>query len=119
MRTIITALSLSLAAALPGAAIAQPDYGWHGDRRDWNPQQGYRDDRHHDRRMGRNEAVYRGGDGRYYCRRNNGTTGLVVGGLGGAVAGKLIGGHTLGTLLGAGAGALAGRAIDRNNVHCR
>jgi len=33
--------------------------------------------------------------------------------------GNAIGGDALGTLLGAGAGAVAGSAIDRGQVHCR
>ena len=51
---------------------------------------------------------------RQVCRRSSGTTGLVAGGVGGAVAGnKIIGGGLLGTAAGAVGGALAGRAIDR------
>ena len=70
------------------------------------------------------DRVYAGNDGRYYCRRNDGTTGLIVGGAAGGVFGNVIaGGHskTVGTLLGAAAGALAGKAIDQNNsdVRCR
>jgi len=69
-----------------------------------------------------NERVYRGQDGRYYCRHNDGTTGLLVGGAAGGLLGNIIapgGSETLGTILGAAGGALAGRAIDRNNVRCR
>lgn len=48
------------------------------------------------------------------CRRSSGTTGLVAGGVGGAVLGsKVIGGGLLGTVAGAVGGALGGRAIDR------
>lgn len=68
------------------------------------------------------ERIYRGGDGRYYCRRGDGTTGLIVGAIAGSVLGDLLApGHSqvLGTLLGAGGGALIGRSIDRNSVHCR
>ena len=70
------------------------------------------------------DRVYAGNDGRYYCRRNDGTTGLIVGGAAGGIFGNVIaGGHsrTVGTLLGAAAGALAGKAIDQNNsqVRCR
>ncbi|WP_293883487.1 hypothetical protein [Sphingomonas sp.] len=62
--------------------------------------------------------VYRGRDGRYYnrtrsCRHSSGTTGLIAGGVGGAVLGNAVGGGLLGTIAGAGAGALGGRAIDR------
>ena len=49
-----------------------------------------------------------------YCRRHGGTTGAVVGGVGGALAGRAIAGGTAGTLIGAGAGALLGRHIERN-----
>ena len=69
--------------------------------------------------MTRADYVYRGGDGRYYCRRSDGTTGLVVGAIGGGLLGGAIGGDALGALLGAGAGAVAGNAIDRGQVHCR
>lgn len=72
--------------------------------------------------MASNERVYRGQDGRYYCRHNDGTTGLLVGGAAGGLLGNIIapgGSETLGTILGAAGGALAGRAIDRNNVRCR
>jgi hypothetical protein len=72
-------------------------------------------------RMGPNDRVYRGYVNRYYCRRDDGTTGLIVGGMAGGVLGQIIapGGYkTLGVLLGAGAGALVGRAVD-DGVECR
>ncbi len=75
-----------------------------------------------ERRLSRNDRVYRGQDGRYYCRRNDGTTGLIVGGVAGGLLGNIIapgGSETLGTLLGAAAGAAAGRSVDRNNVTCK
>jgi hypothetical protein len=51
---------------------------------------------------------------RKYCRYSNGTTGLVAGGVGGALVGrKVIGKGILGTGAGIVGGALAGRAIDR------
>jgi len=73
-------------------------------------------------RLGRNDYVWRGRDGRYYCRRDNGTTGLVIGAalgglLGNQVAGR--GDRTLGTILGAAGGGLLGRELDRGNVRCR
>jgi hypothetical protein len=50
-----------------------------------------------------------------YCRRSSGTTGLVAGGVGGALVGRSVLGHgVLGTVGGAVGGALAGRAIDRS-----
>jgi hypothetical protein len=103
---------------MPGVALAQ-DYHWHGDQgRGWDPSHSYHAG-NYDRRMTRNDRVYRGSDGRYYCRRNDGTTGLVIGALGGGVLGSAVGGGVLGTLVGAGAGGLLGRSIDRGNVHCR
>lgn len=95
------------------------------DRRDdrWDAARYYRyDQRYRARRLGSNDRIYRGYDNRYYCDRSDGTTGLIVGGLAGGVLGNIIapGEHrTLGTVIGAGAGALLGRAIDRNNVTCR
>ena len=77
-----------------------------------------------ERVLGADERVYAGNDGRYYCKRSDGTTGLIVGGAAGGMFGNVIaGGHskTVGTLLGAAAGALAGKAIDQNDsdVRCR
>jgi len=101
-------------------------YDW--DRRDprygdYRAERYYRDDRSYKaRRLSANDRVYRGGNGRYYCRRSDGTTGLIIGGLGGGVLGNVIApgdSKTLGTILGAGAGALLGNAIDRDNVTCR
>jgi uncharacterized protein YcfJ len=65
---------------------------------------------------------WRGRDGRLYCRRSNGTTGLVVGGVAGALAGRAIdtgGDRTIGTLGGAALGALAGRAVERETSRPR
>lgn len=78
--------------------------------------------RYGERRMANNDRVYVGQNGQYYCRRPDGTTGLIVGGIAGGALGALVtsgGSQTLGTLLGAAGGALAGRAIDRNNVKCK
>ncbi len=65
---------------------------------------------------------WRGRDGRYYCRKPNGTTGLVVGGVAGGLVGRTIdtrGDRTVGTLLGAAAGAVAGREIERGTSRRR
>ena len=95
---------------------APPDSAWYAD-------QYYRDDtRYHERRLRENDRVYVGRDGRYYCRRSDGTAGLVVGGIAGGVLGNIIapgGSKTLGTLLGAAGGAAAGAAIDSKDVRCR
>ena len=48
------------------------------------------------------------------CRYSSGTTGLVAGGVGGALLGNSVLGHgALGTIAGGVGGAFAGRAIDR------
>lgn len=75
-----------------------------------------------ERRLRRNDRVYRGQDGRYYCRRSDGTTGLIVGGIAGGLLGNVIapgGSKTLGTLLGAAGGAAIGNAVDKDQVTCR
>lgn len=119
-----------LAAAL--AAIAIPAAPALADPPGWAPAHGYRDKGRgiydsrgryiEPRRLTRNDRVWRGDDGRYYCKRNNGTTGLIIGGVGGALIGRTIdnrGDRTLGTVLGAAGGALLGREIERSGARCR
>lgn len=85
----------------------------------------YREDPTHyrERRMSNDERIYRGNDGRYYCRRSDGSTGLVVGAVAGGVLGNVIapgGSKVLGTVLGGLVGGVAGRQIDRSRtVRCR
>ncbi|RST30886.1 hypothetical protein HMF7854_08560 [Sphingomonas ginkgonis] len=62
--------------------------------------------------------VWRDQDGRYRCKRGNGTTGLLLGAGGGALVGSALGGTTT-TILGAAAGGLLGRHIDRKNSRYR
>ena len=90
----------------------------------WDAARYYRRDdyRYRARRLNRNDWIYRGSDNRYYCNRDDGTTGLIVGGVTGGVLGNIIapgGSKTLGAILGAGAGALIGRAIDDGDIVCR
>jgi hypothetical protein len=67
--------------------------------------------------------VWRGDNGQYYCRKSNGTTGMVIGAAGGALLGREIvgrnGDRTLGAILGAAGGALLGREIARSGSRCR
>lgn len=83
----------------------------------------YRDGRYYRaRQLDANDRIYRGNDGRYYCRRPDGTTGLIAGALGGGVLGNVIapgGSKTVGTIIGGGLGAVLGRSIARNRVECR
>lgn len=64
---------------------------------------------------------WRGSDGKLHCRRRDGTVGLVVGGVAGALVGRSIdtrGDRAVGTVVGAGAGALLGREVARGR-RCR
>ena len=66
--------------------------------------------------------TWRGKDGRIYCRRPNGTTGLIVGGAAGALVGRALDGgrhHATGTILGAAGGALLGREVQRSSARQR
>ena len=91
----------------------------------YDPARDYRDGaQYRERVLSNDDRVYAGYDGRYYCKRSDGTTGLIVGAAGGGLLGNVIDGgrsRTVGTLLGAAAGALAGRSIDQNQqqVRCR
>ena len=98
MRKLVLALSAATLAipANPSAALAQA------------PQQ---------------QQAWRGQDGRLHCKRPNGTTGLVVGGAAGVLAGRAVdtrGNRTTGTVLGGALGALLGRHVQRNVIsRCR
>ncbi len=97
MRTL-RIVSMAMALSLP--ALVVPATPAHADRE-------YRE--------------WRGKDGRLYCRRSNGTVGLIVGGATGALVGRAIdtrGDRATGTILGAAAGALLGREVDRKR-RCR
>ena len=100
-------------------------YGDDRDEGDYDPSRYYRGGANYQERvLGPNDRVYAGSNGQYYCKRSDGTTGLIVGAAGGGILGNVIdGGHSraVGTLLGAAVGGLAGRAVDQNNsqVRCR
>lgn len=91
----------------------------------YDPSRDYRDGpNYQERALSANDRVYRGSDGRYYCKRNDGTTGLIIGAVGGGILGNVIdGGHSraVGTLLGGALGAVVGKSVDQNNtpVKCR
>ena len=106
MRKLILVVSAT-AMAIP-ATFAVPIEG----------AQAQRYSRYYDRNGYYTGPTWRGRNGRYYCRRSNGTTGLIVGGAAGALIGRSLDGgrhHTTGTVLGAVAGALAGRALERDS----
>lgn len=130
----LAAATASLAAAVPAAAFPSYDAQFnapgeqsydHSRERysdeDWRRGYRYSYDRYDEPRY-REAQSWRGRDGRYYCRKPDGTTGLIVGGAAGALIGRGIDGgrdRTVGTLLGAVGGALLGRAIDRDGARCR
>lgn len=121
--------------AVHGATYETDSYNQWRDR-DRYRDRDYRDYRRYDRgrydrdrydrdrydRVSRDTRVWRGRDGRYYCRRDDGTTGLLIGGAVGGLLGHEIAGRgdrTLGAILGAAGGALLGREIDRGSTRCR
>ncbi|SFR78322.1 glycine zipper 2TM domain-containing protein [Sphingomonas jatrophae] len=113
MMKSLTLAAAALAAATPAIAPAQ---SWAPARATWQQggndglfqQAGYRGRRHYNNR-------------RYYGRQrcyDKGNGGLAIGGIAGGLLGNQIAGRgdrTLGTILGAGVGALAGRAIDKSD----
>ena len=122
MRNFLAAL-LVLGLALPTAAA------W-ADPPPWAPAHGRRMHDLYDTRgryisprvLHRRDVIWLGRDGRYHCRRENGTTGLIIGAAVGALAGNRLADRrhkTLGTIIGAAGGALLGRAIDRGDLRCR
>jgi hypothetical protein len=110
-----------------GGGYNDPRGGYNDDRIEsgYDPSRYYRaGPNYQERVLSSDERIYRGNDGRYYCKRNDGTTGLIVGAVAGGVLGNVIdGGHSrsVGTILGAILGGAAGQSIDKNNsdVRCR
>jgi hypothetical protein len=112
----------------PGSGYRDDDDQYAYDERDegdYDPGRYYRTGpNYQERALRADERVYRGRDGKYYCKRSDGTTGLIVGAGAGALLGNIIDGgrsRTAGTLLGALVGAAAGASIERNNreLRCR
>jgi Ni/Co efflux regulator RcnB len=146
MKTLIKTTALALAAsgmaatALPAAAHDFQHAGYNAapQHDNWNRHRnrdrhrgndrygasyGYDDSRYaYGEPVYRDTRVWRGDDGRTYCRKRDGTTGLIIGGAAGALLGRELDGgrdRTLGTILGAAAGALLGREVDGHGTRCR
>jgi hypothetical protein len=92
-------------------------------RTDYDASRYYRDDpRYQERVLTSNDQVYRGSDGRYYCKRSDGTTGLIVGAAAGGILGNVIDGgrnRVGGTLIGGALGALLGKSVEQSNDQYR
>ena len=92
---------------------------------DYDASRDYRDGSgYQERVLSSNDQVYRGSDGRYYCKRSDGTTGLIIGAAGGGILGNVVDGgrnRVAGTLIGGALGALIGKSVDQQNsqVKCR
>ena len=90
---------------------------------DYDASRYYRDGpQYQERVLSSNDQVYRGSDGRYYCKRSDGTTGLIIGGAGGGIVGNVIDGgrnRIAGTLIGGALGAILGKKVDQSNSEYR
>src|SRR3569833_467869 len=137
-KTLMALAAASL--AIPAVPAAARDYGhdWNDGYRQHQTYDGYGQYRDYDygqystydrygrynqpRRISSRDRVWRGNDGRYYCQRDNGTTGLIIGAAGGALLGRSIDEHgdrTLGTVLGGILGGLLGQQTDKSDARCR
>ena len=108
-----------LAATMFGAtapALADPPH--------WAPAHGWRA-KNGDIRYQRTQngvRYWQGDDGRYYCRRSDGTVGLLAGAALGALIGREVdtrGERATGTILGAAAGAFIGNELAKGRSRCR
>jgi hypothetical protein len=124
-------LAAAAMATLAGPVLAHPPA--HAPAHGWRAQQGGYDDRRagvydgyydnvrYDRRYDdrrRYDSRYRSG----YCRQDSNIEGTIIGGAGGALAGRAIAGRgdkTVGTVVGAALGGLLGREVDRSERRCR
>ena len=132
MRKLMMAAALAAVPLVAGCTTYGDGYGYRdrygyaGDRgyypADYDWSRDYRSGDYRPYALGPNDTIYRGEDGRYYCRRSDGTVGLVVGAGVGALLGNAIAPHgskTLGAILGATAGGAVGYSADRNSVNCQ
>ena len=118
-----TAVAVSALTAIPAAAQAQSRHGYYDTRHNGYNQNQYRGyDRRYDRRYSQRYDNRRYGN--YYgysCRRDNGSTGTILGAIAGGLLGREVAGRgdrTVGTIFGGAAGALVGRELDRDG-NCR
>lgn len=136
MKKLITALTAA-AVAVPAFIATPADAQWQRTR-DWRHARNYDYNRYEpgyntyyaDRYyrpgptyvLSRGDRIYRGHDGRFYCRRHDGSTGLIIGAALGGLLGNSVGrgdSRAISTIIGAGAGAALGSSIDRGRIRCR
>jgi len=133
MRNLLLSIAAASLIVPAGAVLADPPahakaYGHHKQKHK-NKHRDQHDSRYDDRgrysepqRLGNNDRIWRGDDGRYYCRRDNGTPGLLVGGsVDNMVDRRYRDGRerTVGSILEATGSALFGREINRGGLRCR
>ena len=121
-------LMIAAGAASMGLLGACSQYGYGADRpgyygSDWDAARYYRSGpNYREYELSRNDRIYRGSDGRYYCRRPDGTAGLLIGAGVGGTLGAIIapgGSEVLGALIGGAAGAAIGERIEKGEVRCQ
>ena len=105
---------VAAALVLPtGAVLADPPghaKAWgYKDKQGRAYKKGYREGRRDAQSIGSNTRLWRGDDGRYYCKRDDGTTGLIVGAAVGGLAGNELAGRGDRTL---------GQYSVRQGAHC-
>lgn len=115
------ALAMGATAVIPATPAEAQRYGdrYYGQRYDTQYRNGYYNDGRYYDRSYRNSYNYRA---RQKCKDGDG--GTIVGAIAGGLLGSVIAGRgdkTLGAVLGGAGGALAGRAIDRSDrpEYCR
>ena len=127
MRNILMSIAAASLVVPSAAVLADPPahakaYGKYKDRNKYKSRYDDRGRYYEPQRLSRDDRIWRGSDGRYHCKRDNGTTGLIIGGAVGALVGRELDAgreRTVGTILGAAGGALLGREIDRGGLKCR
>ena len=118
------ALAMTAGAVVPLAPAQAQRYGYDRSYNDGYNRGGYYDG--YDRSYRGYDRSYRGYNRSYRARQkcNDGDGGTIVGAIAGGLLGNTVAGRgdrTIGTILGAGVGPLAGRAIERSDRpgYCR
>ena len=115
----LTALAVAIPTMAATPASAQRYHHRDSYQQDYRQDyRGYDNRRDYDRNGYYNGRTWRDNRGQYRCRRSDGSTGLLIGAVGGALVGRTIdtrGDRTVGTLLGAVVGGLIGNSIEKDN----